>query len=259
MLALHGVAVLVTRPAQQAAPLCHLLETEGATAIRLPSLEIKPCADRQELMTRLGPIEAFDLVIFTSANAVIFGAQLLNQRRGFKLAAIGPATARALDHLDYRSTLTPASGFSSEQLLLHPELQRLTDRRVLIVKGLRGRDLLRAQLAERGAQVMVAEVYQRETAKHTPEDLAVLEARFARGAIKVITATSVEIAAGLLALATPALRRDFDRVHWLVPSARVAAALRERGVAAPILQADSAEDHDLVAAIKRWRSSVSGA
>jgi hypothetical protein len=48
-------------------------------------------------------------------------------------------------------------------------------------------------------------------------------------------------------------------VHWLVPGARVAGALRERGVTAPILQADTAEDQDLVAAIIRWRSSVSGA
>jgi uroporphyrinogen-III synthase len=105
----------------------------------------------------------------------------------------------------------------------------------------------------------VAEVYRREQAKHTPEDLRVLEARFAAGALDVVTATSVEMAASLLALATPAMRRDFDRVQWLVPSARVAAAVRERGVTAPMLVADSAEDQDLVAAIKRWRSSVSGA
>jgi hypothetical protein len=44
-----------------------------------------------------------------------------------------------------------------------------------------------------------------------------------------------------------------------VPGERVAAGIRERGIRAPILQAESAEDHDLVSALVRWRSSVSGA
>ena len=52
---------------------------------------------------------------------------------------------------------------------------------------------------------------------------------------------------------------EFERVHWLVPGERIAAGLRERGLSAPLLQAESAEDHDLVAALVRWRSNVSGA
>ena len=259
MLALQGVAVLVTRPEQQATPLCRLLESRGATAIRLPALQIKPAGDRRELMAAVNPIEAFDLIIFTSSNAVRFGASLLGQHRDLQVAAIGPATARALDQAGIRVTVAPAHGFDSENLLAHPELERAAGRRVLIVKGTRGRELLQEQLAGRGAQVILAEVYERRRATPGMERLAALETAFGAGEIQVITATSVEIAASLLELATPALRREFDRVHWLVPSARVGAALRERGVTARILQADSAEDHDLVAAIERWRSSVSGA
>ena len=60
-------------------------------------------------------------------------------------------------------------------------------------------------------------------------------------------------------MATPALRGEFERAHWLVPGERVAHGLRELGLSAPLLQADSAEDQDLVAALIRWRSSVSGA
>jgi uroporphyrinogen-III synthase len=89
--------------------------------------------------------------------------------------------------------------------------------------------------------------------------VAALAAHFTAGAIDVITVTSVDIANGLLELASPAMRREFDRVPWVAPSTRVASALRERGVRAPLLMADSAQDHDLVAAIARWRSSVSGA
>jgi hypothetical protein len=75
----------------------------------------------------------------------------------------------------------------------------------------------------------------------------------------VITATSLEIAGRLLEVATPALRAEFERVHWLLPGERIAAGVRERGLSAPLLRADSAEDHDLVTALVRWRASVSGA
>jgi hypothetical protein len=50
-----------------------------------------------------------------------------------------------------------------------------------------------------------------------------------------------------------------ERAHWLVPGERVAAGIRARGVAAPLLRAASAEDQDLVSALLRWRATLSGA
>jgi uroporphyrinogen-III synthase len=257
MPALQGVGVLVTRPGPQATALCRLLEAAGATAFRLPAIDIRPLADAGALTSRLGPLDAFHLVIFTSANAVRFGASLLGRERGLTLAAIGPATARALAEAGF-SALTPAGGFDSESLLRHPALSHCAGRRVLLVKGAHGRELLQEELTRRGAEVSVAEVYRRERVQHDAAAIAALETRFAAGEIQVITATSVEIAAALLDLATPALRRGFDRAHWVVPGARVAGALRERGVKAPVLQAKTAEDHDLLAAVELWRAGESG-
>jgi len=256
---LQGVGVLVTRPELQATPLCRLLESAGALALRLPVIDIRPVADASSLRLEVGAIEAFDLVIFTSANAVRFGSALLDRERDVMLAAIGPATARALGEAGYRVAVSPRGGFDSESLLLHPVLAHPTGRRILLIKGMNGRNLLETQLTQRGAHVVVADVYKRERASHSTATLEALEGEFAAGRIQVITATSVEIGAGLLDIATPALHRNFDRVHWLVPGDRVAAALRERGVSGPILRASTAEDQDLVAAVVRWRSSVSGA
>jgi hypothetical protein len=111
-----------------------------------------------------------------------------------------------------------------------------------------------------------------------------VQERFASGEMQVITATSLEIGAALLklaplalaplalapvgpaplgleqlGLAVPDLRDEFERAHWLVPGERVAMGLRELGLKAPLLRADSAEDQDLAAALIRWRSSVSEA
>jgi len=259
MLPLQGIGVLVTRPQQQAMPLCRLLETRGASTFRFPAVDIRPLAGRRALAARLGALEDFDLIVYSSSNAVRFGAVLLDQKRELTLAAIGPATARALNQAGYRVDVQSTEGFDSESLLRQPQLGHVAGKRILLVKGGGGRELLQQELARRGADVTVAEVYRRARPNPSAAELAALEGHFAAGAIQVITATSVEIAANLIALATPALREDFDRVHWLVPGARVAEGLREHGLKGALLQADSAEDQDLVAAVLRWRAGESGA
>jgi uroporphyrinogen-III synthase len=263
MAPLHGVGVLVTRPEQQAMPLCRLLESQGASTLRLPAIEIKGGKaigeDRRKTAARLGALENFDVIIFTSANAVRFGAALLDQKRDLTLAAIGPATARALNQAGHRVAVQPSQAFDSESLLLHPALERPAGRRVLIIKCANGRAFLERELAQRGAQVVTADVYQRVPTAPSEAVLAALLDRFTEGAVQVITATSVDIARNLLGMAGPALRREFERVHWLVPGARITAGVRECGLSAPLLQAESAEDQDLVAALLRWRSSASGA
>ena len=51
--------------------------------------------------------------------------RLLDQKRDLTLAAMGPATARALNQAGYRVAVQPAaSRFDSESLLLHPRLER---------------------------------------------------------------------------------------------------------------------------------------
>jgi uroporphyrinogen-III synthase len=267
MPALQGVGVLVTRPEQQAMPLCRLLEAQGASTLRLPAIEIKAAGDWRETLPRLGALRSFDVIIFTSANAVRFGASLLDQQRDLTLVAMGPATARALNQAGYRvagvrpvaAPAVPRDGFDSETLLMHPKLERPAGQRILIITGSNGRPFLEQELTRRGAEVVMAEVYRRVPVTLSAAVLASLVDSFAAGAVQVITATSLEIAGSLLRLATPALRNEFERVHWLVPGERVAAGVRELGLAAPLLSATSAEDQDLVSALVRWRSSVSGA
>ena len=57
MPALLGIGVLVTRPEQQAMPLCRLLEIQGASTLRLPAVEIRGIGNRRETAARLGATE----------------------------------------------------------------------------------------------------------------------------------------------------------------------------------------------------------
>jgi uroporphyrinogen-III synthase len=250
---------LVTRPELQAMPLCRLLENQGAHTLRLPAVEIKALRNRRALAAQLGALENFDIIIFTSANAVRFGVSFLDQKRDLALAAIGPATARALNQAGYRVAIQPSRSVDSEGLLLHPRFEHLAGHRILMIRGGDGRQLLQQELERRGATVVCAEVYERSPAIPKPEALAAVQEKFASGEIHVVTATSLEVGRNLLDFATPELRGAFDQVHWVVPGERVAGGLRELGLQAPLLLAESAEDQDLVSALIRWRASASGA
>jgi uroporphyrinogen-III synthase len=253
---LHGIGVLVTRPEQQATQLCRLLEARGATTLRLAPIAIKPLLDSR---ARIEALDAFDLILFTSANAVRYGADALRQRRGSTVAAIGPATARALREQGYDVTLEPEAGYTSEALLAHPTLKHLAGRRILLIKGVDGRQTLESELTRRGADVIAIDVYQRVPANLSAADLAATQAAFAAGRLQVITATSLEIGKRLLEIVPHEMRAQFEKAHWLVPGQRVAAGLRDSGLNAPMLCAASAEDQELVAALERWCASASKA
>jgi uroporphyrinogen-III synthase len=235
-----------------------MLEARGAEVCRFPTTEILPVEDRR-VPAAASSLADYALIIFASANAVRFGAALLDQKRDLPLAAIGPATARALNQAGYRVSVQSEEGFDSLGLLQHPKLHAVAGSRILLVKGSDGRDLLERELARRGAQVSLAEVYRRECSRPGAQEVERLEQRFAAQELHVITATSLDIGANLLALATPALRRAFDGVAWLVPSARIAEGLREHGIKAKLLTARSAADQDLVSAVLDWRAGESGA
>ncbi len=259
MAPLHGIGVLVTRPELQATRLCRLLEARGAHTLRLPAIEIKPGADMCDTRTRIGPFAAFDCIVFTSANAVRFGSPLLQPDSSLTLAAIGPATARALKDRGYEVTLLPQHGFTSETLLADPRFEHLSAQRILLIRGADGRQLLELEFSRRGAQVVSVDVYRRVPASPSAADLAAVEAAFDAGQIHVITATSLDVGKCLLDIVPAKICTHLQNAHWLVPGERVAAGLREHGLRAPLLTAASAEDQDLVAALERWRSGGASA
>ena len=256
MTRLTGIGVLVTRPEHQAAHLCQLIEAEGGAAVRYPALVIKPRPDRAAVRAAIGPADRYDLVVFVSANAVRYGADILDQRRDVPVAAIGQATAAALNAAGYRVSLMPEEGADSESLLAMPQLAHMSGQRVLIVRGTGGRELLQEVMTARGAQVQFAEVYVRETAYPSMERKAEVEELWRQGGISVYTATSVELLEALIGIVTPRCRELIHSTALLTGSQRVAQAAARLGLGSPLVLADSPEDAALVGALVRWRAQA---
>jgi len=251
--ALHGVGVLVTRPAHQADGLIQLIESSGGHAWHVPMIEIVALPDPGPLLTLIDRLDQFDFAVFISPNAVQHGIALIQTRRAWpsnvKIAGVGPGTARALAEAGHTDVLTPRTRFSSEGLLEHEEFKQVAGMNIVIFRGNGGRELLATTLRARGARVEYAECYQRR-----PADTDALRRLWTERAVQVVTATSPDALRQLVVAVGDAGRAALLATPLVVVSARMAALAHELGFSAAVLTARDADDSAMLAALEAWRA-----
>ena len=161
---LQGLGIAITRPVEQAKKLATLITEAGGTPILFPLIAITPLNDYSQFEAVINEIETYDWAIFISSNAVQNGMpRLLKQGipSNLNFAAIGPVTASELQSFGVKDVLIPNDRFDSESLLALDEMYAVSNKKILIVRGIGGRDVLAESLKARGAQVSFAECYQR--------------------------------------------------------------------------------------------------
>lgn len=164
---LSGVHVLVTRPRARAQELCSLLEREGARVTSLPLLELLPPDDPAPLRAAARELFRYRWVLFASAAAVSAlveearQAGTLEQLARLKLAAVGPATARAVE--EQGLTLTQVASRSTGLGLFEAIRAQLgPGEEVLLPQAQEGRRELEQALEQAGVRVRRVAAYQSE-------------------------------------------------------------------------------------------------
>jgi uroporphyrinogen-III synthase len=204
-LTLAGRRILVTRAPGQASQLAEQLRALGATPILIPTIEIAPPASYAALDAALAALSGFDLVAFTSANAV----EAFHQRAQFlgltpaprRIAVVGPATARAVASIGLDADVVPPvfTAESLAQTIVQTLLPEASGARILLLLAEQAPAKLASALADAGARVTVAAAY----CNRIPEgSLAAVAALFADPS-KVpdaVTFTSASTAGNLIAL-----------------------------------------------------------
>ena len=204
---LSGLRVLVTRTREQASELTRALAAAGAEAIELPTIEIVPRFDEKRLSTAVRSLkdEAYDWLVFTSANAVdiffdfLWGQGLDARSVRASVAAIGPGTAAALRERGVRVDVMPEKErYIAEGLLeAFEEAADLTGQHVLLPRAEDARDVLIDGMAKQGAKVDEVTLYVAAPPKDPDaEGLARLRA----GEIDVATFASSSAVRNLVAL-----------------------------------------------------------
>nr|WP_206063515.1 uroporphyrinogen-III synthase [Oceanimonas sp. MB9] len=155
---------MVVRPEPQNRSLCEVLHRAGHQPVASPLLHFAPGAELDRVTALLGELGSRDYVIAVSAQAVNFADNALKtQGQSWPAAtyvAVGEATGQAFAAAGLTDVLVPDDP-RSEGMIALPQLRSPAGRRVLILRGDGGRDMMAPTLAARGAQVAYCEVYRR--------------------------------------------------------------------------------------------------
>ncbi|MEZ5541210.1 MAG: uroporphyrinogen-III synthase [Pseudomonadota bacterium] len=242
--------ILVTRPEGQAQGLCARIGALGGVAVELPTIEIRPPQDSGPLEALVTRLDAYDLAVFISVNAVHYGLDFILARRGWpdsvQIAAVGLASNAALAQYGLQAALVPEHEYSSEGLLALRELADMRGRRVVILRGNGGRDTLYETLRARGAAVEYVEVYRRARPEADPQALQTL---LAPGFLAAITVTSNESLQNLFDMAGAAGQPRLREIPLVVASPRQAALAARLGFRQGAVIAGHASDEAMLAGI----------
>ena len=230
---LSGLTVLITRPLNQADSLRRAIESAGAKTLSLPLIEINRLNDAQaiqELRNKVLQLDSYQSLIFVSNNAVSFGGEVINNYWpqfpiGIEVIAIGPTTAEAASEQLGCEVIQPSSGMTSEDILRLPALSNVSDKKIAIVRGQGGRELLADTLRERGAIVDYLEAYRRTPVDYTSVDFC---NRLQKAGVNVLTVSSGESLDRLTHLLA-ANGKMLQQLKLLVPSERIGLQAKKAG------------------------------
>ncbi|MGD8866063.1 MAG: uroporphyrinogen-III C-methyltransferase [Gemmatimonadales bacterium] len=224
---LISARVLVTGSPGTAEPLRDGLGALGAEVMTRPVIRVTDPPDWAPVDAALKRLGDYDWLVFSSANGVDYllrrlydsGADVRRLGRA-KLAALGSGTAERLTRYSLRADLVPEQ-FVAESLV-GALVAEARDRRFLIARTDRGRNILAAELEKAGARVDQVVVYGSvDVEEPDPGAVAALSA----GEIDWVTVTSSAIARSVVRLYGDALRQA--RLASIGPL--TSATLRELG------------------------------
>ena len=163
---LWGKTIVVTRAREQASSLVDELRNLGANVVQCPTIRVEDLDEYSICDEKIARLADFDWIVFTSTNGVEhFWNRLRNSGKdarifsNAKVAAIGPATAKALESRGIVADFVPESSIS-EDVARGLIAQGATAHRVLVVRALESREVLERDLRAAGNTVEVAPVYQ---------------------------------------------------------------------------------------------------
>jgi uroporphyrinogen-III synthase len=232
MKALQGRRILVTRPVAQAGKLAELIAAHGGEPIRFPLIEISPADDPAPLRQAIARIDDYAIAVFISPNAVEFSVPFFLARRPWPAsvlaAAIGRSTAAQLATRGIERVIVPSTRFDSEALLDLPAFRTecVGGKKVLILRGDGGRELLADTLLERGAEVDCVACYRRSA----PADGTPVVSLLRNSRLDALTISSSEGLRNLLALLDTDSYMHLQTLPVFVPHQRIAKMGTELGL-----------------------------
>lgn len=242
--------VVVTRPADKASELISSVAELGFEVRHHPLIEIRRFEDDDSAVSRacrqkILDIDHYDAVIAISQNAAEAGFGWMDDYWpqmpvGLRWYAVGPTTAAVYREYDIDAEM-PVDRYDSEGVLALPSLQQVEGEKILIWRGVGGRETLASVLRERGARVDYAEFYERRQIEWAEADWE----KTLQGAPVLLLSSGQA-----LDIAQQQIPDIATRVSTIiVPSERVATYARQQGCT-DVVVAASARNEDTLHSLR---------
>jgi uroporphyrinogen-III synthase len=238
---LSGLRIVVGRARHQASALSSGLRKLGAEVAEIPFIEIRKPRSYKPLDSALKNLPHYDWLILTSVNGVEALWERLDklhltkkQLKHLKVAAIGPATSKAIEKRGTKVDVVP------EEYIAESVVESLRDRvagkRVLLARARVARDVIPRELRSLGALVDVVEAYETVIPESSRTKLRTI-LKDAKRRPHVITFTSSSTVRNFVALLGKNMSRRrprkpsaFDDVRFASIGPVTSSTLRELGL-----------------------------
>src|SRR5580658_4039280 len=242
---LAGLRIVVGRARHQASALSSGLRKLGAEVVEIPFIEIRKPRSYKPLDSALKNLKDCDWLILTSVNGVDALWERLHelgltkkQLKHLKVAAIGPATKKAIEKRGIKVNVVP------EEYVAESVVKSLRDqvagKRVLLARARVARDVIPRELRRLGALVDVVEAYETVIPESSRTKLRTI-LKDAKRRPHVITFTSSSTVRNFVALLGKNMSRRrprkpsaFDDVRFASIGPVTSSTLRELGLAVDI-------------------------
>jgi uroporphyrinogen-III synthase len=259
MRSLSGVRILVGRARHQAGALSGELRKLGATVLEIPFIEIRKPHSFKPLDSALKNLAEYDWLILTSANGVeamwerMARLRLRKNLKRPKIAAIGPATKKAIEQRGVKVDIVPKE-YVAESVVR--SLRRgVKGKRVLLVRAKVARDVIPGELRRAGAQVHVVEAYETVVPQSSRKRLQ-SALKNPRRCPQVVTFTSSSTVRNFMALLSPRQSAGLDGIRLASIGPVTSSTLRELSLRVDI-EAKEFTIPGLVEAIVRFMAELS--
>ncbi len=207
---LQGQRILVTRTRVQASVLSERLRDLGAQPVEFPTIRIVPPEDWTELDEALNKLflenvleqPYYGWLVFTSANGVRICCERMialghhvERMRHVRIAAIGPATAAALEQYGLKADIVPGEYMAEGVIaaLKNDAEERgvaLEGQRVLLARAAEARNVLVSELRQAGMIVDEVAAYFTVAVAHDDEQGQMVEQLLREQQLDILTFTS---------------------------------------------------------------------
>jgi uroporphyrinogen-III synthase len=254
---LSGLRILVGRASHQAGALSSGLRELGAEVVEIPFIEIRQPNSYKPLDSALKKLHAYDWLILTSVNGVEATWQRLyklrlskKQLKHLKIAAIGPATKKAIEKRGIKVDVVPEE-YIAESIVASLR-EQIAGKRVLLARAKLARDVIPRELRKLGGSVDVVEAYETVIPQSSRTRLRAI-LKDAKRRPDVITFTSSSSARNFVALVGRKSLPDGLRLASIGPV--TSSTLRELGLPVDI----EANEYTIPGLIKALASAGPGA